>query len=206
MTNKCRHDRRRNECRDCGGGSICEHDRIRSKCKECGGGSICDHDIVRGTCSICSPESVYKMYAYKAGKRQLRFELTLPQFQNIVQRCCVFCGEQSDPRGVDRRDNSRGYVFDNCQSCCGPCNKFKGAKNEQVFLSVALKIAKYQEVLQKQKAVKSPVPPQTTTEPTEEPTAPSDGKILGQDRTKTLELLQSQSLPLDARRYLDGAL
>jgi hypothetical protein len=210
MANKCRHDRRRNECRDCGGGSICEHDRIRSKCKECGGGSICEHKIVRGTCSICAVESVYKMYAYKAGKRGLRFEMTLPQFQDIVQRCCVFCGERSDPRGVDRRDNGRGYVFENCQSCCGPCNKFKGAKNERTFLSIALKIAEYQDALQKQRAVKSAVPPLRTAEPTEEPTAPNNAETLEEDRIPALSQLQPHfrvqdpNISLDARRYLDG--
>lgn len=31
----CEHDRRRTQCRECGGGYICEHDRRRNKCKEC---------------------------------------------------------------------------------------------------------------------------------------------------------------------------
>ena len=37
----CRHGKRRNICKDCGGGSICQHGRARSKCKDCGGGSLC---------------------------------------------------------------------------------------------------------------------------------------------------------------------
>ena len=31
----CEHNRRRSNCKDCGGGSICEHNRRRSNCKDC---------------------------------------------------------------------------------------------------------------------------------------------------------------------------
>ena len=55
---KCEHDRQRQYCRACGGGSICEHDRQRSGCKECGGGSICEHDRQRNYCKKCSGVSI----------------------------------------------------------------------------------------------------------------------------------------------------
>jgi hypothetical protein len=170
----------------------------------------CEHDRRHSTCSICSPESVYKMYAYKAEKRGLRFELTLDQFIEIVQRRCVFCGECVEPRGVDRRNNSRGYVFDNCQPCCGPCNALKGVRDQQTWLAGILKIAKYQEALQKQKALKPPAPLQTTPEPKEELTAPSDAEILEQGHTKLSRQLRPQfrihdpNVSPEARRYLDG--
>jgi hypothetical protein len=32
---KCEHNRRKRECKDCGGASICAHYRVRSKCQEC---------------------------------------------------------------------------------------------------------------------------------------------------------------------------
>ena len=31
----CPHQRRRSECKECGGAGICQHQRQRSKCKEC---------------------------------------------------------------------------------------------------------------------------------------------------------------------------
>ena len=40
-TSICLHNRRRSECKDCGGASICQHNRQRSQCKDCGGASIC---------------------------------------------------------------------------------------------------------------------------------------------------------------------
>ena len=120
----------------------CEHDREKSKCKDCGGGSICEHGRIRSTCSICSPELVYRMYQRRAEIRKLRFELTLDQFQKIIQQPCVFCGELNDPRGVDRRNNRVGYLPENCQPCCGQCNNFKGARDQQTWLEGILKIAK----------------------------------------------------------------
>ena len=55
---KCEHNRRRNECKDCGGASICEHNRQRSKCKECGGASICEHNRERSKCKECGGASI----------------------------------------------------------------------------------------------------------------------------------------------------
>ena len=57
-TKKCPHNRRRNECKHCGGSSICEHDRIRNSCKECGGSQICEHDRRRSQCKECAGSSI----------------------------------------------------------------------------------------------------------------------------------------------------
>ena len=38
---KCEHNRRKSQCKECGGGSICEHNRQKSQCKKCGGSSLC---------------------------------------------------------------------------------------------------------------------------------------------------------------------
>ena len=46
----CPHGRRRERCKECGGGSICVHGRIRSQCKECGGASICEPGRLRHQC------------------------------------------------------------------------------------------------------------------------------------------------------------
>jgi hypothetical protein len=39
----CLHQRRRNQCKECGGASICPHQRMMSICKECGGAGLCPH-------------------------------------------------------------------------------------------------------------------------------------------------------------------
>ena len=50
---RCEHDRRRNQCKECGGSGFCEHGRRRSRCKECGGSGICEHDRLRSQCKEC---------------------------------------------------------------------------------------------------------------------------------------------------------
>jgi hypothetical protein len=49
----CEHNKRRSQCKGCGGGSICEHSRHRLTCKECGGSQICEHNRVRSACKKC---------------------------------------------------------------------------------------------------------------------------------------------------------
>ena len=50
---KCPHNRRRSDCKQCGGPSICEHNRRRSRCKECVGVIICEHNRIRSVCKRC---------------------------------------------------------------------------------------------------------------------------------------------------------
>jgi hypothetical protein len=55
---KCPHNRRRAQCKECGGSSICPHQRRRSQCKDCGGASICSHQRIRSTCKECGGASI----------------------------------------------------------------------------------------------------------------------------------------------------
>ena len=111
----------------------------------------CEHDRVRSTCSICKPELVYRAYKHKARQRNLAFDLTQEQFEQLLQQRCVFCGAYG-PLGLDRRDNGIGYVLWNVQPCCGPCNFLKRAMSQYVFLDQVRKICRYQEELQKRRA------------------------------------------------------
>tara|TARA_B100001175_G_scaffold302298_1_gene296206 strand:- start:4632 stop:5732 length:1101 start_codon:yes stop_codon:yes gene_type:complete len=58
----CQHNKRKEHCTTCGGGSICEHKKRRSRCKECGGGggggSICEHKKQRSSCIQCGGGSI----------------------------------------------------------------------------------------------------------------------------------------------------
>ncbi len=37
----CEHNKRRSNCKDCGGSApICEHGKIKRTCKDCGGSAI----------------------------------------------------------------------------------------------------------------------------------------------------------------------
>jgi len=54
----CKHDKRKSQCKECGGISICEHNRQRSQCKECDGVSICEHNRQRSKCKECGGVSI----------------------------------------------------------------------------------------------------------------------------------------------------
>ena len=51
----CIHDRQKSQCKECGGASICIHNRIKAKCKECGGSEICIHNLQKSACKECNP-------------------------------------------------------------------------------------------------------------------------------------------------------
>lgn len=77
---------------------------------------------------------VYRAKNDLKDKRHLTFE----EFKNIISKPCHYCGEHSK-FGIDRADNSIGYTFDNCRSCCWKCNKTKrDILTEEQFI-IALK-------------------------------------------------------------------
>jgi hypothetical protein len=84
--------------------------------------------------------------AYKVGaiRRSYTFELTLDQFLSITSKNCQYCGiepqetnlikwwkekrnslDEFKLNGIDRVDNSKGYVESNCVPCCKIYNMAK---------------------------------------------------------------------------------
>lgn len=81
---------------------------------------------------------LWRNYEKSAQQRGLVFKLDLATFKTITERACHYCGtaprkRQLNPgshgpyvgNGIDRVDNSVGYVLDNCVPCCEICNKAK---------------------------------------------------------------------------------
>lgn len=76
----------------------------------------------------------YKIREYKASakKRGLAFPLTHEQVENLVTQPCHFCGTPS-AGGIDRKDNSQGYLLENCLPCCQYCNRAKYTRTYDEF-------------------------------------------------------------------------
>jgi 5-methylcytosine-specific restriction endonuclease McrA len=89
------------------------------------------------------------MHVYKQGatRRNLEFSLEKEEFRKLTSGNCVYCGQIPSSisivdhcygiyvyNGVDRVDNSKGYVSDNVVSCCEYCNKAKHSKSKEEFL------------------------------------------------------------------------
>ena len=87
---------------------------------------------------LANARCILGVYRRKAGYRGLAWELTQEQFLDLTGKSCHYCGVE--PRqtydrigsngaytynGIDRVDNSKGYVIENCVPCCGRCNRAK---------------------------------------------------------------------------------
>ncbi len=56
----CKHNRKRYDCKECGGKGICSHNKIRSSCKDCNGSQICIHKNYKNTCKECGGKGICK--------------------------------------------------------------------------------------------------------------------------------------------------
>lgn len=77
----------------------------------------------------------------------LEWGLTLEQYVNLVTSDCHYCGTKPHQKpqgkqmptnlfrnGIDRADNNRGYLPDNCVPCCTACNREKRAATVDQFI------------------------------------------------------------------------
>ena len=88
----------------------------------------------------------YKTYIKGATTRNIEFRLSEIEFSKIVQQICYLCG-LSDKNGIDRFDNSKGYLLENCKACCGHCNLMKKDQAYDAILRNAEHIyTKYEEL------------------------------------------------------------
>jgi group I intron endonuclease len=51
---KCIHNKRKEYCIDCGGGSICIHNKRKNECIPCEGSQICEHNKRKSACKDCN--------------------------------------------------------------------------------------------------------------------------------------------------------
>lgn len=94
-----------------------------------------------------SQRRLYHEYERRAHQRETPFELALDEFISLTSKECVYCGGSPSRvvggrtngnyvyNGIDRVDNSRGYVSGNCVSCCKNCNWMKGNMIREDFLA-----------------------------------------------------------------------
>jgi len=78
-----------------------------------------------------------------AKERGLVWELSENEFDILNNNSCVYC-ESNEKIGIDRVDNNRGYIKDNCVSCCIVCNKMKLNYTLEFFIEHCKKIVNYQ--------------------------------------------------------------
>jgi len=89
------------------------------------------------------PKAKYKGYKNNARIRGIEFKITLDEFYEFWQRPCSYCGAKIEFIGIDRIDNTKGYIKGNLKSCCEWCNKMKMNHGEKEFLNQCKKIVDY---------------------------------------------------------------
>ncbi len=95
---------------------------------------------------------VLKSYKCAAERRDLPFKLTEEYFFHLTKQNCFYCGiepgrvrknrariktneDSYTYNGIDRMDNSKGYVMDNVCPCCTDCNRAKQTMTVDQFLA-----------------------------------------------------------------------
>src|SRR5579862_863810 len=107
----------------------------------------CAHGKQKQACSSCDPESAYKRTAASAKRRGLVFRIALDDYKRLTRMRCCLCGTDSEPRGLDRRDNRLSYYLENVQPMCADCNFAKGHRfSHHGFLNLVRRIYRYQEL------------------------------------------------------------
>lgn len=134
--------------------------RLKNVCEcSCGNEHLANtSDLIKGSvvnCGRCpevfeksmlSPvKCLFGNYMRAAEKRQLEFKLSFEQFYKLILQDCYYCKSKPSQffhkkgarkgvkyNGIDRLDNNKGYIIDNCYSCCKFCNfaKSKGSISE----------------------------------------------------------------------------
>lgn len=96
---------------------------------------------------------------YKAGRKRgrsgrvLEFDLTQERFATLIAEPCSYCGvigsntkrrKKAEFRynGIDRFDNTRGYVEGNVLPCCAICNRMKRDLTYDEFIGHVSRINK----------------------------------------------------------------
>ena len=101
---------------------------------------------------------IFYRYKINAERRNLYFELTKNQLKSIINMNCHYCGKEPELKyndktkglhghktnGVDRIDNSKGYIEGNVVPCCEICNRAKLKMSKEDFLSWVERVYNYQ--------------------------------------------------------------
>jgi hypothetical protein len=90
---------------------------------------------------------IISTYKKNAKKKEIIFNLTKEEVAHLIFSNCCYCGcpPQQDLssqgtiknrdsfryNGIDRMNNSIGYIRENCMPCCGFCNRRKGSTQTQ---------------------------------------------------------------------------
>lgn len=83
---------------------------------------------------VAAFNAVMRRYRNGAQKRDLVWSLTEDEVRSLISSECHYCGKP-ECNGIDRKDNSLGYVSANCLPCCKICNYAKLDLSYEEFIA-----------------------------------------------------------------------
>lgn len=105
---------------------------------------------------MASFNSLFSVYRSNAIAKNIDFHITKREFKAITSKDCFYCGVAPKQEhnytgnngkylhnGVDRVDNTKGYVINNCVPCCKICNYMKLQMSSLEFYNQIERIFKY---------------------------------------------------------------
>ena len=90
---------------------------------------------------------LFSQFQTQAKTRNLGFSLTKAEVWELSQQNCFYCGQEPSNKvtfnsgdwclynGIDRVDNTQGYISENCVPCCIVCNGAKCTQTVDEFLA-----------------------------------------------------------------------
>lgn len=77
----------------------------------------------------------WKTYKARAAKKNIEFTLSEEVFFHVLHTQCYICGKNgvANELGIDRINNTLGYVTGNIAACCWDCNRAKSNLNGLKF-------------------------------------------------------------------------
>lgn len=145
---------------DCGNTKEVRGNALRNRTKSCG----CLHSettaafnrrrkgVAKLPDNTAQFNRVMKNYRHNAAERGYTFLLDANVASGLVIQDCYYCGAPGEPfNGMDRVDNSRGYVDGNLVPCCKTCNIAKNTMTLAEFRAWAVRL--YGELMAKMPAV-----------------------------------------------------
>jgi len=143
---------------DCGNKKISLDQVLKSITRGRGVGSCgCAHrkdKVGNGQWSVAF-NIVWKNYVCHSAVKNRVFDLTKEQFKELTSSNCYYCGSEPSTvckskskkhpsqyvyNGIDRVDNNKDYIVNNCVPCCEMCNRMKLDDEQETFLARIKKI------------------------------------------------------------------
>ena len=80
-------------------------------------------------------------------KRNKELSLTKEEYFELIQKPCSYCNYYNvdEINGIDRLDNAKGYIIENCIPCCKHCNRMKHILHPVFFIGKSKLISKFQD-------------------------------------------------------------